>query len=315
MLQVQTRICYPVQVSRSLKAHMLLVLVTFAWGATFVLVKNALAQVSPLVFNSFRMAVATIALVLIFRKTIPKLTRHAALGGMAMGVFLFLGYAFQTSGLRLTTSSKSAFITGLAVVLVPIVIAVTDRRVPSGWTMFGVIASLAGLYLMTIPAGEGFSLASINRGDLLTLACAASFALHIYVTGHMTQQHGFEPVSIMQVATAAVLMSLAIPLEEPRLTLSSPVIFAVLFTGLICTAAAFSIQAWAQQFTPPTHTALIFALEPVFAAMTSYVLAGERLGLRGTIGAILILGGILISELKGSAVELSAALESQPLRN
>jgi drug/metabolite transporter (DMT)-like permease len=302
-------------VSRSLKAHVLLVLVTFSWGATFVLIKNALAQVSPLVFNSLRMAVAATALIIIFRRVLPKLTRQSALGGVAMGVFLFLGYAFQTSGLRLTTPSKSAFITGLAVVLVPIVVAVTGRRIPSRWTSFGVFSALFGLYLMTIPSGEGFSLASINRGDLLTLGCAVSFAMHIYVTGHMTQQHGFEPVSVMQVATAAVLMTIAIPLETPRLNLSGPVIFAILFTALICTAAAFSIQAWAQQFTPPTHTALIFALEPVFAAMTSYVLLGEHLGTRGTIGAILILSGILISELKGSAVELSAALESQPLRN
>jgi drug/metabolite transporter (DMT)-like permease len=302
-------------VSRSLKAHVLLVLVTFAWGATFVLIKNALSQVSPLVFNSFRMAVATIALVIIFRRVLPKLTRRSALGGIIMGVFLFLGYAFQTSGLRLTTPSKSAFITGLAVVLVPIAVAVTGCRVPSRWTVLGVFAALAGLYLMTIPSGEGFSLASINRGDLLTLGCAVSFAMHIYVTGHMTQRHGFEAVSLMQVAAAAVLMALAIPLEAPRLTLSGSVVFAILFTGLICTAAAFSIQAWAQQFTPPTHTALIFALEPVFAALTSYVLLGEHLGTRGTIGAILILSGILISELKGSAVELSAALESQPLRN
>ena len=294
---------------------MLLVLVTFAWGATFVLIKNALSQVSPFVFNSWRMAVATVALCVIFRKTISKITRQSAFGGLLMGAFLFFGYAFQTTGLRLTTPSKSAFITGLAVVLVPLIVSVTDRRSPSRWTLLGVVAALGGLYLMTIPAGEGFSLATINRGDLLTLGCAVSFAMHIYVTGHMTKQHGFEPVSIVQVLTAAVLMSLAIPLETPRFTLSGSTAFAILFTGLICTAAAFSIQSWAQQFTPPTHTALIFALEPVFAALTSYVLLGEHLGTRGTIGAILILGGILISELKGSAVELSAALESQPLRN
>jgi len=302
-------------VSRSLKAHVLLVLVTFAWGATFVLIKNALAQVSPFVFNSLRMAVAAVALLVIFRKTISKITRPSATGGVVMGAFLFLGYAFQTTGLSLTTPSKSAFLTGLAVVLVPLIVSVTDRRSPSRWTLLGVLAALGGLYLMTIPAGEGLSLGTMNRGDLLTLGCAVSFAMHIFVTGHMTRQHGFEPVSIVQVATAAVLMSLAIPLETPRLTFTQASAFAVLFTGLICTAAAFSIQAWAQQFTPPTHTALIFALEPVFAALTSYVLLGEHLGTRGTIGAILILGGILISELKGSAVELSAALESQPLRN
>jgi drug/metabolite transporter (DMT)-like permease len=304
-----------VRVSRSLKAHILLVLVTFSWGATFVLIKNALAQASPLVFNTFRMIVATVALLLIFRKALPKLTLNSAKGGMWMGLFLFLGYAFQTSGLRLTTPSKSAFITGLAVVLVPLIVAMTGRRVPNRFTMAGVLAAMVGLYLMTIPAGEGLSLASINRGDLLTLCCAASFAMHIYVTGHMTQRHGFEPVSVMQVATAAVLMAVAVPLETPHFRLSGTVVFAILFTGLVCTAAAFSIQAWAQQFTPPTHTALIFSLEPVFAALTSYLLLGEHLGTRGTIGAILILSGILISELRGSAVDLSAALESQPLRN
>ncbi len=301
--------------SRSLKAHVLLVLVTFAWGATFVLIKSALAQVSPLVFNSLRMTMAALALFLIFRKSLSGFTRHSIVGGAAMGVFLFMGYAFQTSGLRLTTPSKSAFITGLAVVLVPLIVAATGRRVPSRHTLLGVCCALAGLYLMTIPTGEGFSPGSINRGDVLTLFCAFSFAMHIYVTGLMTQRHGYEAVSVVQVATAAVLMALAIPIEAPRFHLSGQVAFAVLFTALICTAAAFSIQAWAQQFTPPTHTALIFSLEPVFAAATSYVLLGEHLGTRGTIGAILILGGILISELKGSAVELSAALESQPLRN
>jgi drug/metabolite transporter (DMT)-like permease len=296
-------------VSRSLKAHVLLVLVTFAWGATFVLIKNTLAQVSPLVFNSIRMFIAALALVVIFHRSLKGLNKKSILGGMLVGVFLWLGYAFQTSGLRLTTPSKSAFITGLAVVFVPLIVAFSGRRVPNRWTSLGVIAALIGLYLMTIPAGEGFSLASINRGDLLTLACALAFAMHIFTTGYMTQRNPYEHISVVQVATAALLMSVTIPLETPRLTFSEQVVFALLFTGLVCTAAAFSIQAWAQQFTPPTHTALIFALEPVFAALTSYVLLGEHLGGRGTIGAILILGGILISELKGSTLVPSGSPE------
>jgi len=307
-------LCYPVLVSRSLKAHILLVLITFAWGSTFVLVKDVLAQISPLVFNAIRMIIAFVALVLIFHRSLKGMTRQTIKGGVLVGVFLFLGYAFQTSGLRLTTPSKSAFITGLAVVLVPLVVAVTGRRVPNRWTVFGVIAAFIGLYLMTIPAGEGFSLMSINRGDLLTLGCACSFALHIYTIGYMSQRYPFQQISIIQVFTAAILMTAAIPIESSRFVLSGTAVFALAFTGLICTAAAFSIQTWAQQFTPPTHTALIFALEPVFAAITSYVLLGERLGLRGTIGAMFILGGILVSELRGSAVEpdrnFEAALSS-----
>lgn len=302
------------RVSRSLKAHVLLVLVTFAWGATFVLIKNALALVSPLVFNSLRMAIAASALAILFYKGLRGTTRQTLGSGMLVGLFLYLGYAFQTSGLRLTTPSKSAFITGLAVVLVPLIVAVSGKRVPNRWTMLGVLAAFIGLYLMTIPEGEGLSLASINRGDLLTLGCACSFALHIFTLGKATQRHPYQQLSVIQVATAGLLMVLTIPVETPRVSISLDVVFAVLFTALICTAAAFSIQAWAQQFTPPTHTALIFALEPVFAAMTSYFLLGERLGIRGTIGAILILSGILISELKGSAMVPSADGEpSRPL--
>jgi drug/metabolite transporter (DMT)-like permease len=195
------------------------------------------------------------------------------------------------------------------VVLVPVIVAISGRRVPSRWTLAGVAAAFVGLYLMSIPAGEGLSLASINRGDLLTLACAVAFALHIYTIGRVSRQIRYEHLSIMQVATAALLMALTIPVEAPRIAWSGEVVLVVLFTGLICTAAAFSIQSWAQQFTPPTHTALIFALEPVFAALASYVLVGERLGVRGSIGATLILSGILISELKGSALEPPTDIE------
>ena len=331
--------------SRSLKAHILLVLVTFAWGATFVSVKDALVVVSPLVFNALRMATASAALVVIFWRELGQLFtrrdrqradaggrdvlqtagetpalhgRSVAVGGALLGVFLWAGYSFQTVGLRLTTPSKSAFITGLAVVLVPLIVAISGRRVPNRWTMVGVTAAFAGLYLMTIPGiptqaknglewGTPWALGSlikgINVGDLITLGCPISFALHIYTMGRLMRRYPFKPIAVIQILTATVLMAATIPLERPRLALTGEAVFAILFTGLICTAAAFSIQAWAQQFTPPTHTALIFVLEPVFAALTSYVLLGEHLGARGTIGAMLILGGILVSELKGSSVE------------
>lgn len=304
-------LCYPTQVSRSLKAHLLLVMVTFAWGATFVSVKTALGTVSPLVFNALRMATASVALLIVFRRDLKRLNRQSALGGVLLGVFLCAGYSFQTVGLKLTTPSKSAFITGMAVILVPIIVAISARRLPNRWTLLGVLAAFAGLYLMTIPAAEGFSLAGVNRGDLLTLVCPISFALHIFTTGRLMQRHAFEPIAVLQIVTATILMAAAIPLETPRVAFTAQAAFAVLFTGLICTAAAFSIQAWAQQFTPPTHTALIFALEPVFAALTSYVLLGEHLGARGIIGAILILGGILVSEFKAASAAPPKALDAE----
>ena len=138
---------------------------------------------------------------------------------------------------------------------------------------------------------------------MITLGCAVSFAAHIYTMGRLMRRYPFKPIAVMQIVTAALLMAVTVPLGPVRMVLTGEAVFAILFTALICTAAAFSIQAWAQQFTPPTHTALIFALEPVFAALASRVLLGEHLGARGTIGAILILSGILVSELKGSSVE------------
>jgi drug/metabolite transporter (DMT)-like permease len=345
-------------VSRSLKAHLLLVLVTFAWGATFVAIKNALVDVSPLVFNALRMATASVALVAVFWRELKtlgetRLDKNAdgtplsasespimgqaglTLGGTLLGVFLWAGYWFQTVGLKYTTASKSAFITGMAVVLVPLIVAVSGRRVPNRWTMLGVAGAFVGLYLLTIGSNNligtnyptqaksrlewgtrssnlrpinslspnSVIVGDINRGDVLTLGSAISFAFYIYTLGRMMERMPFKPIAVVQVLAATVLMTATIPLEKPRLVFTAEAVFAILFTGLICTAAAYSIQAWAQQFTPPTHTALIFVLEPVFAALTSYVLLGEHLGVRGTIGAILILGGILVSELKGSSVE------------
>jgi drug/metabolite transporter (DMT)-like permease len=290
-------------VSRSLKAHVLLVLVTFVWGATFVVIKNALADMSPLLFNAVRMVLAAAALWIIFARNMKGLDRATVLSGFAVGTFLFLGYSFQTTGLRLTTASKSAFLTGSSVVMVPIILAVFYRRHINRWTTLGFISAFLGLYFMTVPAGaHGEDWASVNRGDMLTLACAVSFALQIITIGRATRRHSFQQIAVLQATICALWMILCVPLVEHAHAVWSPrVIWAILITGLLGTAAAFAIQAWAQQFLPPTHAALVFSLEPVFAWLTSMVVVGERLGARATVGAALIMGGILVSELIGGS--------------
>lgn len=295
--------------SRSLKAHILLVLVTLVWGATFVLIKSALSDVTPLLFNAIRMTLAGVALVIIYGREFPRASRQTIRAGVLVGFFLYLGYEFQTTGLKLTTPSKSAFITGFSVILVPAFLVVWHRRV-NHWTLFGVLVAFIGLYLMTVPAGNGLNLGSINRGDLLTVACAVFFAFQIITVGWAMRHYSFGVVSTVEALTAAALMFATVPIAEHASIVWSPrVIAAILITGLLGTAAAFTIQAWAQQFTPPTHTALIFLLEPVFAWMTSYLVLGERLGGRAGLGAALILGGILVSELKGSSSQPAAELE------
>lgn len=301
--------------SRSLKAHILLVLTTFVWGVTFVQIKDALSDITPLYFNAVRMTLAGIALVLVFRTHMKSITRDTLRMGALVGTFLWLGYEFQTTGLNLTTPSKSAFLTGFSVILVPIFLAVGWRRRINRWVVVGVVTALIGLYLMTVPAGTGggLNLQSINRGDLLTMGCAVCFALHIINMGRAMQSYKFEQIATLQTCICATLMFLTIPiLEHPHAVWSSRVIWAVLVTGLLGTAAAFTIQAWAQQFTAPTYTALIFLLEPVFAWMTSYVVLHERLGFRAGLGALLILSGIVVSELKGSSAELAEEVGSVP---
>jgi drug/metabolite transporter (DMT)-like permease len=293
-------------VSRTLKAHILLILVTFIWGATFVVIKNALADISPLLFNAVRMTLAAICLAAFFWKAIRALNVTILRSGVFVGIFLWLGYEFQTTGLKLTTPSKSGFLTGVSVVLVPVFMALFFHRKVNRWTLMGVIAAMIGLTLMTVPAGDSGmgDWASVNTGDLLTLACAVAFGFHIIFLGRATQQHPFAAIAFLQTATAAALMFATIPLVETAQVLwSRQVVIAILITGIFGTAIAFTIQAWAQQFTPPSHTALIFALEPVFAWLTSFIVLGERLGGRAAIGAMLILAGVLTSELKGTVEE------------
>jgi drug/metabolite transporter (DMT)-like permease len=293
-------------VSRSVKAHLLLVLVTFVWGVTFVEVKDALNDVTPLLFNAVRMTIAGAVLLLVFRKHL-RVTAGALRTGIWMGTLLWMAYEFQTTGLVYTTPSKSAFVTGISVVLVPVFLALIWRRRVNRWTLLGVLAAFVGLYLLTVPTSARDGLFSgINRGDALTLGCAVTFGFQIIFMGRAMRAHRFEQIASLQVCMAAILMAASVPLlEKPHVTWSLRVVIAILVTALLATAAAFTIQAWAQQFTPPTHTALIFVLEPVFAWATSLVLLGERLGLRADLGALFIIGGVLVSELKGSAIRPS----------
>jgi drug/metabolite transporter (DMT)-like permease len=302
-------------VSRSLKAHLLLVLITLIWGSTFVLIKKALADSSPLVLNAARMSLAAVLLAAYYRKHLVKLDRLALLTGSVVGVFLFLGYALQTTGLKLTTPSKSAFLTGVSTVLVPLLLMIFWRRKTHPWRAVGIALALAGLFLMTVPAGrQGLAnFANINRGDLLTIGCAFGFAFQIIFLGRSTRRFPFEQMAVLQIGVAAALMVLTAPvLEQPHFRASPAVLVTILVTGIFGTALAFTVQAWAQQFTPATHTALIFTLEPVFAWLTSFLYMKERLGFRAGAGALLILAGVLVSELLGQVGQPDRASVEAP---
>jgi len=284
------------------------------WGCTFVINKEALRFSSPLLFNAVRMSVAAATLLFFYRRTIFTLTRPALLAGTVVGSFMFLGYELQITGLKLTTPSKSAFLTGISAVLVPLVLLTFWKTFVPRWRAVGIALALAGLFLMTVPSGrQGLAdFADVNLGDLLTIGCAFAFAFHIVLLGRAAQRFPFEQIALLQVVVAAVLMVIAAPLvEKPHLQPSPVLVAAVLATGILGTAVTFTIQAWAQQFTPATHAALIFTLEPVFAWLTSFFFLHETLGTRAGAGALLILAGVLVSELLGGAQGPSSEFDVQ----
>jgi len=289
--------------STSLRAHLLLITVVAVWGSTFVVVKGALSGVSPLLFNFLRMTLAFACLALFYRRHFGRMNRQSLLAGALIGLCLALGYQFQTAGLRLTTPSKSAFITGMVVVLVPLLSAIPGLRARSArtprWNAWaGALVAFAGIVLLTTPPGAGFDFRSISLGDLLTFGCALGFSLHVLALAHLAPRIPFEQLAVLQVGFCAVFMAASLPLfEHPWIHFSPRLLLALLITAVLATATAFAVQSWAQKFLPATHTALILALEPVFAWLTSFLFYGERLARRGATGALLILAGIALTEL------------------
>lgn len=295
---------------RRAKADLLLICCTFIWGATFVIVKGALNDASVFAFLALRFLVASLALAAAYGRQLRGLGSGGFGAGAVIGCFMFCGYALQTAGLRLTTPAKTAFITGFCVVLVPILAAIHARSRLRAVVWVGALMAFAGLYYLTVPAtadgGWATGFRDLNRGDLLVMACTISFTLHILGIGHYAPRYPAGALALLQIATTALLTFIALPLaaatglEAPRAAFTPGLIAAVLSTGVLATAVAFSVQVWAQQYTTASHAAIIFSLEPVWAAAISRLFYNERLGTRAVAGAALILAGIVLVELKGS---------------
>ncbi len=288
---------------------------TAVWGATFVMVQEAVTGFPVFAFLSLRFILATAVLLplfLRFRRSWQPGNVGAAssavvlsekvgtsqtslLPGIIIGLALFAGYAFQTFGLRATTPAKAGFITGFSVVLVPLGETLFLRRPPSRNAIFGVGLAAVGLALLSLQSDL-----SVSFGDLLVLCCAIAFAAHILLIGHFAPSWPPLRLAFVQIATVAVVSSLAaLSVDRPIGWPPGNVWFAAAFTGLFATALAFFIQSRAQQATTSTHTALIFAAEPVFAGIFSFLLIGEVLGPRQILGCVLILAGMLAAEYPG----------------
>ncbi|WP_164009603.1 DMT family transporter [Pyxidicoccus trucidator] len=281
-----------------LQADGALALITLFWGVTFVVVKGALGHADPFSFLTLRFTLGAVVLsVLAGRQVLSPVNLRR---GGVLACFLFVGFALQTVGLTDTTPSRSAFITGMSVVFVPLLSLVLFKRVPRPTSLLGVVLAAVGLYFLTRPdaGGEGGGLA---QGDVLTLGCAVAYAFHITFTERYAPKEGVMGLVAVQLWGVALMSAVCLPFVTRRVEWNPSLLGAVLVCGVLASAVAISVQTWGQARTTAVRAAVIYSMEPVFAAAYSVALGYEVLGAREWMGGGLILLGVLVSDVGAAA--------------
>ncbi|MCC7018956.1 MAG: DMT family transporter [Ardenticatenales bacterium] len=304
-----------------LRADLALLAVTAVWGATFVMVKDAVAVVPPMTFNAVRCLMAGAVLVALGWRRLVRLDRRLVVAGIGVGLALTAGYSLQVFGLQTTTPARAGFLTGLAVVFVPFLNWPVLRRLPLAGDVVAAVVAVIGVALLSVQAlpvafgaaAAGTSSTSwqlgLNDGDWMILGCAVAFAVQIVALGRYAPDADPMALATVEILTMAVVCTLVAPFAAPGgrlmgeasswLAVPGNVWFAAWFTGVLATAVAFVVQASAQRFTSPERTALVFAGEPVFAAAASWWWMGERMGPLGWVGGALIVGAMVIGGRSG----------------
>jgi drug/metabolite transporter (DMT)-like permease len=281
-------------------ADLALLLLTLVWGTTFTLVKRVLdAGTSPGAFLSLRFGLATAVVGVLWLVRRPRPSPGLLRDGGLLGMAMFAGFALQTIGLRFTTPARSGFITGLAVVVVPLIARFLQGRRVGGPAWTGVTLAVAGLWMLTRPFG-GDAAAIVQFGDLLTLGCAVAYGFQIVWTSEFSPRHSLVALTAVQVAVTFLGSLVLLAFEPVRVVPSGELVGTVVFTGLAMTVGAFFVMNWAQRHTTAVRAAIIYALEPPAAAVFSNLVTGEVLPPIGLAGGGLILLGIVVAEVGGA---------------
>ncbi|MBC8647884.1 MAG: DMT family transporter [Thermoanaerobaculia bacterium] len=282
----------------------MLVGVTLVWGSSFIVVNRVLETAPPLAFLFARFMLATLLLAPFVwkRARTPGLLRD----GLVLGLLLAGGMSLQVIGQLETTASNAGFLTGLSVVLTPFAAFLRTRKLPSLENGLGIALASVGFVLLTLPAGGG----AINRGDLMVFGCGVVFAFYIVEMAERSAAHDSALLTAAQLAVVAAVAGLlsvllrsalfdgfhAAAAEARPVVWAGPFLWSILYLGSIGTVGTFFGQTWAQRHMSATHAAILFALEPVWAALLAAWLLGERLGPRGLAGGALVLAGIVVAE-------------------
>ncbi len=276
------------------QADATLLLITLIWGWTFVVMKDSIAQVPVFSFLAVRFSLALLTLAPFVWRSLSTLTRSQVRGGIVTGLFLFAGYAFQTLGLQYTTVAKSGFITGLYVVLVPVLSTLLLRRAPTRAAVLGLGVATIGLARLSL--GPDLS---VSLGDFLTFLGALAYAGHVTSVarfGAKTDALAFSSIQISTVLAGSVVASFFVEGGIVLQAFNTQIYLAALATGVLATALVLVLQTTAQRFTTPTQTAVIFTMESVFAVMFGCLLAGDQLAPSALLGGSLIIAGMLAAE-------------------
>jgi len=289
------------------KSELILIFATMLWGGTFAVVKQSLNASSPMLFIGWRFLLAFLFLVPFLFKHKNEFTRKAVISGSLLGLFYFLGFATQTVGLKYTLATKSAFITAISVVLVPLLQTTLEKRPPTKGALAGTAFVFLGVLFLSSGGGNVFDFladigANFNLGDFLTLLCAFAFAAYIVYLDISSSRFGFWVILTMQILVTAVFSFIAAflfdaaDIEPMKFELTEALIFGLIYTSLFTTLLTTIILTKYQKNITPTKAALIYSLEPLFASIFAFFLLGEMLGTFALIGAGFILTGLIISE-------------------
>jgi len=284
-----------------------LLLATIIWGGTFVIIKESLNDISPMLFITLRFSLAAVILLPIFFIKRKSFSRKLLLSGMLLGLFLLLGFSTQTVGLKFTSATRSGFITGTMVVFVPILQLIIKKRSPTKGAIAGTVLVFLGLSFLSSGGNSIFTLfselgANFNFGDFMTLLCAVFFAFQIVYIDIISRKYDFWLLTFTQLATVSVLGIFATLLfdvtsiENIKLIPTDYLLFGILYTGLLATLINIAIQTKFQKEVTPTKAGIIYSFEPLFAALFAFFLLNEKITNFGVIGGALIFLGLLVSE-------------------
>jgi drug/metabolite transporter (DMT)-like permease len=288
----------PVSLIKGYKPELILLSVSFYWGLTFPLIKLVLADISPMAFVFSRFVLTTAIFYILFRRDLSNFNRTAFRQGLILGVFLFVGFFTQTIGLKYTTASKSAFITGINIVLLPFAQILITKSKPNLGNILGVILVVIGLYFLT-----ELQKTKINTGDLITLICAVAFAFQIVYldkysknSNHIVLVYG-QYISMVVLSLSAMLIFEIAIFKDFVFVLNFQSVFITIFTAIFSTLLALYLAMKYQRFVSPVRAGLIYNMEQVTAVIAAYFILTEIMSFSQITGAAIMTIGLIISEI------------------